>query len=117
MPRYEFLHSHNLTTNSKPHEWFEAFLPSQLIGQLTTFTNLKAILSNAGKGCEIYPDFNLFSPNELRKHIGVYFVQGLAPSPNINMKFKGQRENDINGNDLIHRCLGPNATRCHKDFR
>ena len=49
---------------------------------------------------KLYPDFKHFLPIELLKHIAVYFVQELAPSPSINMKFEMQHDNDINWNDL-----------------
>ena len=115
-PDYAFLKFHNLSTNSKPHEWFEAFLPSSVTGEWASHTNLKAMLSNSGNDGEIYPNWKPFGPAELRKHIAVYFVQGLSPSQTIDMKFKSQGDNDINGNDFITRCLGPNAVRRHKHF-
>ena len=44
-------------------------------------------------------------------------VHGLAPSPQVSMKFALQQEDDINGNDFIKRCMGPAAVRRHKHFR
>ena len=92
--------ANKLNTDSLPHKWFEAFLPSYMTSLWTSHTNLKAILLNAGQEGEVYPEFEIFSPVELRKHIALYFVQGLSPSPTIDMKFKSQDEDDINGNDF-----------------
>ena len=117
MPRPDFLKKHHLDYNSLLHEWFEAFLSKSLTSMGTSFTNTKALISNAGQEGEIYPDFVPFTAIELRKHIGVYFVHGLAPSPTMKMKFKRQGANIMNGNDFVSLCLGPNADRRHKHFR
>ena len=70
-----------------PQEWFEAFLLRWLTIQWTSFSNHKALLSNAGQKCEVYPDYTPFTNDELRKHIGMYMVHGLAPSPQVSMQF------------------------------
>ena len=44
-------------------------------------------------------------------------MHGLSPTPELNMKFQSQTEDDINGNDFVKRCLGPAAVRIHKHFR
>ena len=117
LPRPQFLKKHHLDHNSLPHEWFDAFLPKHLTSAWCSYTNTKAMQSNAGQEGEVYSDFTQFTPIELRKHIGVYFLHGLAPSPTISMKFKKQSQNCINGNDFVSSCLGPNAERRHKHFR
>ena len=117
MPKPAFLRKHGLDCDSLPHEWFEVFLPKTLTSLWTTYTNTKALLANAGQKGEIYPDFKPFTPTELRKHIGVYFVHGLSPSPHVNQKFQSQADNPMNGNDFVKSCLGPNATRRHKHFK
>ena len=48
--------------------------------------NLKASLSNAGKGGTIYTDYVDFSAKEMMKHIGVYFLHDISPSPQVEMK-------------------------------
>lgn len=116
-PKEEFIKAHNLNYARLPHEWFEVFLPKKLTSTWTTFTNMKAMLANAGQEGEVYPDFTSFTTNELRRHLGVYIFHGLCPSPELGMKFKGQRVDDVNGNDFVARCIGPNALRRHKHFR
>ena len=95
------MREHNLDCHSLPYEWLEAFLPRSLTSLWTSYTHTKALMANAGHEGEIYPDFKPFSPIELRKHIGVYFVHGLAPSPSISMNFKPHSENNVNGNDFF----------------
>ena len=48
-PNPEFLYEHGLDSTSMPHEWFEAFLPRSFKIQWNSFTNHKALLSNAGQ--------------------------------------------------------------------
>ena len=43
-------------------------------------------MHNAGVEGEIYPDFKTFIPEDLRKHLGVYNVHGLSPTPELNME-------------------------------
>ena len=83
----------------------------------TSYTNTNALMQNTGVEGEIYPDFKPFIPEEIRKHLGVYILHGLSPTPELNMKFQSQAEDDINGNDFVKRCLGPAAVRRHKHFR
>lgn len=52
--------------------------------------NLKASLSNAGKGGTVYIDYFDFSFEEMMKHIGVYFLHGISPSPQVEMKMMPQ---------------------------
>ena len=100
-----------------PHEWFEAFLPRSLTSQWTSFTNHKTLISNAGQEGEVYPDYTPFTNDELRKHIGLYMVHGLDPSPQASMEFTSQEQDEINGNYFVKWSLGPAATRRHKHFR
>ena len=72
---------------------------------------------NAGTEGEIYPDFKPFIPEELRKHLGVYILHGLSPTPELNMNLQSQAEDNINGNEFVKRCLGPAAARRHKHFQ
>ena len=75
-PNPEFLSEHGLDSTSMPHEWFEAFVLRSLTSQWTSLTNHKALLSNAGKEVEVYPDYVPFTNDELRKRIGLYMVHG-----------------------------------------
>ena len=55
---------------------------------------------------EVYPEYTNFSPSEIKSFLGLYLLNALNPSPQINMKFKSQAEDTINGNDLCHERFG-----------
>ena len=56
-----------LTIESSPEDWVEALC-----------FNAKAMLSNAGQKGGIYPDFNPFSPQEIKSFLGLYVLHGLT---------------------------------------
>jgi hypothetical protein len=116
-PDQQFLDCHKLSETSNPYEWFEAFCPTKLTDLWTSYTNVKALKANAGNKGRIYPDFIPFKPDELRQHIGVYILHGLSPSPQLTMKFQSQNVDPVNGNDFVHRSLGPTGLRRHKHFK
>ena len=64
-------------------------------------------MQNNGVEGEIYPDFKPCIPEELRKHIGVYILYGLSLTPEINMKFQSQADDNKNGNERspTFRCI------------
>jgi len=53
-------------------------------------------------GCQVYDAFTAFIPIELKRHIGLYILQCLAPSPQVKYKFQNQAADPVNGNDLCH---------------
>ena len=73
-PTAEFLSDNNLDHTSLPREWFEPFVPRSLTSLWTGYTNTKTLMENAGNIGEIYPDFYPFTPDEMRRHLGVYIV-------------------------------------------
>ena len=79
--------------------------------------NLKASLSNAGKGGTVYIDYFDFSFEEMMKHIGVYFLHGISPSPQVKMKTMPQCDDQLNRIDFVFNALGPNAVFRHKHFK
>ena len=124
-PNVKFLEKHNLNQFSEAQEWLSAFLPSQQpagkedkwhLGHITTFTNLKAELMNAGQKDGIYPDFVKFTTDEIEKYIFLYVFQGISPSPRVEMKFKTQEVDGVNGNDFIAHHF-TNGSQRHKQFK
>ena len=75
------------------------------------------MLSNAGSGGSIYKDFTPFSTFELMKHIGLYFLNGVSPSPRVEMKMRPQSLDPFNGNDMVYNSMGSNAERRHRHFK
>lgn len=123
-PRMDFIKKNKLTMDSTPADWFAAFLPMDApndkvsISQWCRFTNQKAAMSNAGsKYC--YPTYkdNPFTPAEIERHIGLYFLNGLSPCPSVSMKFNDQSIDPVQGNDLVNRCFGKDSKRRHKIFK
>ena len=57
------------------------------IADFTSFTNKKAYMYNVGSGGTHYPDLKESSIDEIMYHLGVYTINGLSPSPQVNMKF------------------------------
>ena len=54
------------------------------------------------------------------KHIGFYLLQGLSPSPQVEIKFHSQSEDPVNGNDFVHKYFGGKpgiSKRRHKHFK
>ena len=95
VPNMEFLRKHALNEDSPPHLWLNAYLPYKksrsemnaegtfTIGEWATFTHLKAQLCNAGKGGSMYRDYTQLTLEDVMKHIGVYFIHGVSPSPQV----------------------------------
>ena len=127
-----FKKKHNLSKLSRSYEFADAFLPrkskysdhpgrpgSFSFANLTSWTNTKAVLANAGENGTTYPDFVPFDVDELRSHVGLYVLQGLSPSPRIEYKFKRQCDDPVNGNDYVWQAMGKkcNRERRHKHFK
>ena len=61
---------------------------------------------NAGSGGIQYPDFKSFSVDEIMQHLGVYIINGIYPSPQVEMKFDSQKKNPKNGRDFCYNSFG-----------
>ena len=131
VPNIDFCKEHDLDLTSHPAEWFQAFLPIKnkrggnsnsmqfSMESCLSWTNTKARIQNAGLG-GMYSDYVDFTLDELMKHTALYLLQGLSPSPQVEMKFKSSVEDPINGNDLVHRAFGAKSSlsvRRHKHFK
>jgi hypothetical protein len=129
LPNLDFLFEHKIGLESHPAEWFEPWLPFQrtktnagdkklvTIQDLTTWSNTKALLANAGGGGGPYANFKPFSMKEVRSHLGLYLLHGLSPSPRVEMKFRSQEEDPVNGNDMCHHVFGKAGVTRAKEFK
>jgi len=124
--RSDFLRKHHLSSAADPVEFADAFIPWHensynarffSMDQATTCSNLKAQLSNAGAGGTNYKDFRPFACKELRPFLGLYIFNGLSPSPRMEMKFKPQQHDPVQGNDFINQHIGSNAERRWRHFK
>ena len=81
------------------------------------FTNMKAVQMGAGVQGGCYPSFIPFTYNEIECFIGLYILQGLNPSPQVEAKFSSQRADPVQGSDLCHQVFGDNAIKWNKQFK
>ena len=110
LPNLDFLGSHGINTTSHPADWYNFLMPSSKrhqdnngvtsISDFNSFTKKKAYMYNAGSVGTQYPYFKEFSVDEIMQHIGVYIINGLSPSPQVEMKFDFQKKNRMNGSDF-----------------
>jgi Transposase IS4 len=124
-PRASFIRQHKLSPTSHPAEFLQAFLPMKnkeknknginylSIADLVQWTNLKAVLSNAGTN-QCYKDFHSFTPKELKQHLGLYILNGLSPSPSLELKF--DKDDVANFNIFVHTNIR-NGVRRHRMFK
>ena len=125
--KLDWLNEHKLNENSHPLEWINATLLTKdeclngkrksLFETWTTYTNLRAALMNAGQADSLYPDFKTFTVDAIRQHVGLCVFHGISPSPKIDMKFKDQKHDPVNGNDFISKVFDTNANCRHKHFK
>ena len=115
----EAMKKYKLSPETTPSEYLEIFLAAEKnpyttkkeefpsIKQFTKWTNAKALLAGAGDTC--YPQFKNFTTKEVQQHLGLYMLNGLAPSPRVEMKLQPQRADPIHGNDFVYQNFGKNA--------
>ena len=84
-PNPEFIEKNQLNVDSRPTEWFEAFVPQYMYERWKSYTNTKAMIANAGKKGSLYPDFKDSETEALKRHIGYIILHGISPSPQVNM--------------------------------
>ena len=129
--RMSFVRKHKLAIDSSPVHWFNAFLPisnkdagvsSYSIQHSLIWTNTRAHMESAGVAGVggKYTDFQSFTLPELMQHIGLYLLQALSPSPQVDMKFNSQKEDPVNGNDFVFHSFGGKSAiskRRHRHFK
>jgi len=126
-PRNSFLQKHSLSKDSLAVEFADAYFPMfenketdnngdpyLSMEYLTRNTNMRATLAFAGEAT--YDEWSgPFTIKELRQHIGLYVLNGLSPSPSIELKFN--KEDNANFNMFCFEHFGSNAVRRHRQFK
>ena len=112
----EFLESHGINKTSHSAVWFNVLMPHctrrqdkngvTSIADFTSFIKKKSYLYNIGSGGTQYPDFKEFSVDEIMQHLGAYILNGLSPSPQVEMKFDSKKNNPTNGSDFCYNVFG-----------
>ena len=129
-PAPEFLEKNGLNEESKPQDWSRAFLPVHdgscgqqqasskfWMSKWAKWSNEKAQSYGAGQRQGMYPDWVPFTHEEIEKNLAIYIIQGLNPSPQLEMKFVMQESDPIQGNDLIYNSFAPKCVRKLKHFK
>ena len=63
-----------------------------------------------------YPIFS-FTMDEFERNLYLYHFNGINPSPRIEMKFKLNSDNPVQGDDFLKISLCCNAVRRKKEFK
>jgi hypothetical protein len=138
-PNTDFLKRYSLDENSHPMDWFTALMPmtpdmnredaaaANVKGDRTTkfavsnwaaYSNAKAMLCNAGALGHIFSGkFKPFSNQDIMSMIGVYIIDGLAPSPQLTQKMQSQIQQPTHGNDRIAAVMRTGWQQKHRSFR
>jgi hypothetical protein len=138
-PNMDFLKRYGLNEYSHPMDWFVAFMPLTAdmnkedpakanvrgdgvtpfaISNWTQYSNTKAMIIGAGKkGCIFAGKFKPFKDNDILQMLGVYIIDGLAPSHQIVQKMQPQSKQPTHGNDKIAKVVGPGYQQLQRSFR
>ena len=127
VPDLKYLSEKGIDLKSHPADWFNLFFPRNrdknthpktvTIDELTSWTNTKAMIANAGKRGGKYNRFVDFSKAELMQHLSLYLLHGISPSPQIEMKFTDHTIDPVNGSSLCNRIFGKRGVTRHKEFK
>jgi hypothetical protein len=80
--------------------------------------NMKAMICNAGELGHIFAGkFKPFKNVDILQMIGVYIIDGLAPSPQLVQKMQPQEKQPTHGNDRIASVMAPGWQQKHRSFR
>lgn len=122
----EFLVMHGITPDSHPAKRCNVFVPRNRkrqgsegftsIVDTTLFTNKNSYLFNAGVCGTQYPNFTPFSVDIIMRHIGMYMLNCLYPSPQVEMKYDSQERNPTNVSDICNQLFDTGTKRRHKEF-
>ena len=120
-------------------DWFTAFMPLTpdahledpavanvkgdkttkfAVSNWTTYSNTKAMLNNAGEEGHIFEGkYKLFTNKDIIAMLGVYIIDGLAPSPQLTMKMQPQSKQPTHGNNKVTSAIGTGYQQKHRSFR
>ena len=127
-PNTDFLIRYGLDEKRHPMDWFTAFMlltpadnledPSVAnvkgdrrtkfaVSNWTAYSNTKAMLIGAGEEGHIFAGkYRPFKNEDIVTMLGVYILDGLAPSPQLVQKMQPQSKSPTHGHDRIANALG-----------
>ena len=120
----KYLFENGIGFDSHPVEWFNLFPPlkrvkdthpkSVTMDDMTAWINVKAMIANAGKRGGKYADFIDFTKCELMSHLYLYLLHAILPSPRLEIKFRSEAEDPVNGSTLQNEAFGKSGVTWHK---
>ena len=135
----DFLEQYSLVETSCPMDWFVAFMPQTpadnkedpalpnvegdktakfAVSNWTAHSNAKAMLNNAGRTGHIFAGkYKPFTNADIFQMLGVYILDGLAPSPQLQQKMQPQSKEPTHGNDKIASVIGMGYQQKYRSFR
>ena len=138
-PSTTFLRRYGLNKKSHPMDWFTAFVPltpdanledpaiANVKGDKTTkfavsnwtaYSNTKAMLNNAGEEGHIFAGkHEPFTNRDIVAMLGVYIINGLAPSPQLTQKMQPLSKQPTHGNDKVASAIGTGYQQKYHSFR
>ena len=138
-PNGDFIKKHNLDEHSHPMDWFVSLMPltqkdnKESIGDIdvtgdgrtkfamsnwSKYTSVKAAMADAGEPGHIFAGkYKPLTTDDIRRQVGVYILDGVAPTPQLKDKMKSQSRARTHGNDFVAKHVGPNSELKHKIFR
>ena len=87
------------------------------VNLLTTFTNMRGLLSNLGYERGLCQYFKAFSPVEMMAFVRLTMLNVLMSSMRLESKFKTQEEDPTVRNHLYSMLFGENANKWSKEFK
>ena len=138
-PNIVHLKRYGLGPFSHPMDWFTSLMPltpemnkeeiSEIdaigdgktkfcVSNWRSYLNSKAEMAGAGyEGHEYQGKWKPFTDEDVQHMLGAITLDGLAPSPQMESKFKSQSVDPTQGNDRVANCIGPNAGLKWRLFR
>eukprot|EP00957_Ditylum_brightwellii_P081577 6205836-Ditylum_brightwellii.AAC.1 len=87
------------------------------VSNLTSYTNTKTRVANAGKVGQIFAGcYKDLTTEDITKIFGIFILDGLNPSPQIQRKMKSPMVDKVQGNNFIASSITGNAERKSNSF-
>ena len=88
------------------------------ISNWTKYTSVKATMADSGEPGNIFArKYKPLTSDDVRRQLGIYIIDGVAPTQQINFKMKPQSCDLTQRNDFVAKHVGPNSKLKRKIFR
>ena len=138
-PNQEFLAKHNIDDHRHPMDWFVLLMPitqkdnkesirdinvtgdsktTFAISNWTKYTSVKAKMADAGEPGHIFSGkYKPLTLNEIQRQLGIYILDGVSPTPQLNFRMTPQSSDRTHGNNFVANHVGPNSKLKQNIFR